>query len=38
MKLTEIRMENLRLILEKICWVRPGTNLLVVADDYAMRI
>jgi 2,5-dihydroxypyridine 5,6-dioxygenase len=34
MKMTDIRMENLRLILEKICWVKSGTNLLVVADDY----
>jgi leucyl aminopeptidase (aminopeptidase T) len=34
MKMTPVRMENLKLILEKICWVRPGTKLLVVADDY----
>jgi leucyl aminopeptidase (aminopeptidase T) len=34
MRMTNVRMENLRLILEKICWVKPGTNLLVVADDY----
>jgi leucyl aminopeptidase (aminopeptidase T) len=34
MRMTNVRMENLRLILEKICWVKPGTHLLVVADDY----
>jgi leucyl aminopeptidase (aminopeptidase T) len=32
--MTAVRMENMRLILEKICWVKSGTNLLVVADDY----
>ena len=34
MRMTDVRMENLKLILEKICRVKPGTNLLVVADDY----
>lgn len=34
MRMTDVRMENLKLILEKMCWVKPGTHLLVVADDY----
>ena len=34
MRMTDVRMENLKLILGKICQVKPGTNLLVVADDY----
>ncbi len=32
--MTAVRMENMRLILEKICRVKSGTNLLVIADDY----
>ena len=35
MRMTEVRMNNLRLILEKMCWVKPGSNLLIIADDYA---
>jgi 2,5-dihydroxypyridine 5,6-dioxygenase len=34
MRMTDVRMENLKLILEKMCWVKPGSRLLVVADDY----
>jgi leucyl aminopeptidase (aminopeptidase T) len=34
MRMTDARMGNLRLILEKMCWVGPGVKLLVVADDY----
>jgi len=33
-RMTAVRVENMRLILEKICRVKSGTNLLVVADDY----
>ena len=35
MRMTDVRMKNLKLILEKMCWVKPGSNLLVIADDYA---
>jgi len=35
MRLTDVRMENLKLILDKMCRVKPGTHLLVFADDYA---
>ncbi len=34
MKTTEARMNNMRLIFDKMCWVEPGSKLLVVADDY----
>ena len=36
--MTDVRMENLKLILEKICRIKPGDNLLVVADDYVRAI
>jgi leucyl aminopeptidase (aminopeptidase T) len=35
MRLTDVRVENLKLILEKMCRVKAGTHLLVFADDYA---
>jgi leucyl aminopeptidase (aminopeptidase T) len=38
MKMTDVRLANLKLILEKICGVKPGDNLLVVADDYVRPI
>jgi len=38
MKVSDVRMENMKLILDKICWVKPGCNLLVVADDYARPV
>jgi hypothetical protein len=38
MKMTDVRLANLKLILEKICEVKPGDNLLVVADDYVRPI
>ena len=38
MRMTAARMGNLKLILEKMCWVKPGMNLLVLADDYARTI
>jgi leucyl aminopeptidase (aminopeptidase T) len=34
MRMTAVRLENLKLILEKMCWVKPGIKLLVLADDY----
>jgi leucyl aminopeptidase (aminopeptidase T) len=34
MKTTGVRLENLKLILDKMVRIRPGSNLLVVADDY----
>ncbi len=34
MKNTAVRLANIRLILEKCCRIKPGTNFLVVADDY----
>ena len=34
MKSTDVRLENLKLILGKMARIKPGTNLLVVADDY----
>src|SRR4030042_6351649 len=34
MRMTDVRMENLKLILERICKIKAGDNLLVVADDY----
>jgi leucyl aminopeptidase (aminopeptidase T) len=38
MKTTAARMSNMRLILQKICRVKPGSRLLVVADDYARAV
>jgi leucyl aminopeptidase (aminopeptidase T) len=38
MRLTDIRMENLKLILDKMCRVKPGTNLFIFADDYARSV
>ncbi len=38
MKTTSARMNNMKLILEKICWVKPGSKLLIVADDYARAV
>lgn len=38
MKMTTVRMDNMKLILEKICRVKPGYRLLVVADDYARAV
>jgi leucyl aminopeptidase (aminopeptidase T) len=38
MRMTTVRMNNMKLILEKICRVKPGSRLLVVADDYARAV
>ena len=38
MRTSDVRMENLKLILKEMCWVKPGSNLLVLADDYARPI
>ncbi len=38
MKTTAARMNNMRLILDKVCWVKPGSKLLIVADDYARAV
>ncbi len=38
MRMTGVRMGNLRLILEKVCSVKAGSNLLIVADDYARPV
>jgi len=36
--MADVRIENLKLCLEKICRVKPGQNLLVISDDYARPI
>jgi 2,5-dihydroxypyridine 5,6-dioxygenase len=38
MRMTAVRMNNIKLILEKVCWVKPGSNVLVVADDYVRAV
>ncbi len=38
MKTTAVRMSNMKLILEKVCRIKPGSKLLVVADDYARAV
>ena len=38
MRMTDVRMENLKLILETMCRVKPGTKVLVYSDDYARSV
>jgi len=38
MKTTAARMNNMKLILERVCRIKAGSKLLVVADDYARAV